>query len=163
MLLLQVKEDEISGACNTYGEMINAYKILVRKPDNRHKENNIKIDIKEIRCKARFSNELMGTWSFRFHKRIRISWPLELLMRASAPRKYLIIILTSSHLKINRITSQNVVVFHVYLRQWTCPMYITVMSKPSQNSFCCTITRMKFTVFRSVALNLLDHNCSYSQ
>jgi hypothetical protein len=33
MLLVQVKEDERSGACNTHGEMINAYKILVRKPD----------------------------------------------------------------------------------------------------------------------------------
>jgi hypothetical protein len=51
-----MKEDEMSGECNTHGGMRNEYKILVGNPQNkrligrpRHGwENNIKINIREI-------------------------------------------------------------------------------------------------------------------
>jgi hypothetical protein len=52
----QLKEDEMGGACSAYGEMRNAYKIFVGKPDGkiplgRHRrrwEDNIKMDLREI-------------------------------------------------------------------------------------------------------------------
>jgi hypothetical protein len=31
---LQIKEDEMSGACGTHGRLRNAYNILVTKPDH---------------------------------------------------------------------------------------------------------------------------------
>jgi hypothetical protein len=48
--------DEMGGACSTNGEKMNAYKILVRKPEGkrplgrprRRWEDNIKMDLKEI-------------------------------------------------------------------------------------------------------------------
>jgi hypothetical protein len=54
--LHQVKEDEDGEACSTYGEKVNAYMILVGKPEGkrplgihrRRWEDNIKIDLREV-------------------------------------------------------------------------------------------------------------------
>jgi hypothetical protein len=39
----QVKEDEVGGTCRTHTEIINTYKILVRR---HRQEDNIKVNIK---------------------------------------------------------------------------------------------------------------------
>jgi hypothetical protein len=51
----QIQENEISGACKTHGEMINANKILTGMPEGktpigiprRRWEDNIKMDLRE--------------------------------------------------------------------------------------------------------------------
>jgi len=48
-------EDELGGACSTHGEMINAYKILVGKPErkkplgrSRHRWEDIRMSLRKM-------------------------------------------------------------------------------------------------------------------
>jgi hypothetical protein len=52
----KIKKDEMGAACNTYGERIGAYRVLVGRPEGgkslerprRRWEDNIKIDLQEV-------------------------------------------------------------------------------------------------------------------
>jgi hypothetical protein len=39
-----VKEDEVNGTCGTHGQMINAYKILVVKPEGIDRFGDLTVD-----------------------------------------------------------------------------------------------------------------------
>jgi hypothetical protein len=50
-------KNEIGGACGTYGDRKNVYRVLVGKPQGktphvrpRLRQNNIKMDLKELMC-----------------------------------------------------------------------------------------------------------------
>jgi hypothetical protein len=58
----QVKEDEMRRECSTNGEKMNAYKLLVGKPEikgslrgpNRRSVHNIKMDVEDLVVCTRF-------------------------------------------------------------------------------------------------------------
>jgi hypothetical protein len=55
--MVVIVKDRMGGACSTHGEVSNAYKIFVRKPEGKRSlgrpwhtwEDNIRADLKEIR------------------------------------------------------------------------------------------------------------------
>jgi hypothetical protein len=54
----QIEKNAMSGACSTYGDRRDAYRVLVGLPEGRRPlgrprcrwEDNIKMDLKEVRC-----------------------------------------------------------------------------------------------------------------
>jgi hypothetical protein len=57
----KIEKNEMSEACNPYGEGRGVYRVLVRKPEGKRPlgspkrtwEDNIKMDLKEVGCGAR--------------------------------------------------------------------------------------------------------------